>query len=363
MMPQTQICMKREFMLAARPSSKPYKKVFGSDDEGSTTASGSDHDMSGSSSSDEDFAVPTCQRVETANRGSSPGLACWLSALLGCSRRASPAEKKAAAQAHPNVPVLAPRLATTVVIQPPWRKLAKNDDAKKDGVARRSTVAIVAPQQKKAKNEGAALLMAAVVACKNDHAAAEESFLPPPGLSAPAGLKPSSYTKLPRGFTAPPGLATVGVLGPPPGLELPPAFDIVLFRRELTAILRDLANDRRAATAVLLLRAQRVPSWRQAVEFADILTRAVEEPRGGVRQSILAFAAGLAAGRPSAFEREECAAGVGIFFEEIYPELLEEVPRLQTLSMMEVVPTLRSVFMPDELCPFLPEQFQAKMYA
>lgn len=403
-------------MLAARSSGgKPHKKVFNSDDErsttGSTTASGSDHDQSSSSgiSDNEDFAMqPPGQPVpNVSDSHSTVGVTSWIGALLRCSHRAAVlVQKEPAAQVHQStaLPVLAPRLAIATtqaaVNTPPWRKLAKKDDEKKDGMPRRTAVPYVPPQRKaqqaltraveeaiskKAaepqvasdaistaaqrkktkKHEGAALLAAAVVACQQDDrssSADEAPLMRPPGLTCPR-VPASSLSSFPPGLAP---RASVATIGAPPGLAAPPqppVFDTVVFRQGLTSILRDLAKDRRAATAVLRVRSQRVPSSRQAVEFADILTRAVEEARGGVRQSVLAFAAGLAAGRPSAFEREECAAGVGSFFEEIYTELLEEVPRLQTVCMMEVVPTLRSVFTPEELCPFLPEQFHASMHA
>lgn len=195
---------------------------------------------------------------------------------------------------------------------------------------------------------------------------------PPPGLvqqdfcsaAAPGSLLPQGgllAAAVPAGFRPPPGLELPAAVAPP--MAVPPAvapvapvvFTNAMFRKELVAILKDLDQNRSAVAAVKRVRALQVPVSRQAAEFADILTRAVEEPRGMMRRPILAFAVGLAAGQPSAFERSECAAGVNIFFSEVYPELCDEVPRLSKIATSELVPMLRSVFGAEELKPFIPE--------
>lgn len=120
-------------------------------------------------------------------------------------------------------------------------------------------------------------------------------------------------------------------------------FDPGMFHRELSATLQTLSLDRNVAAAVHRIRAQCVPRWRQAPEFADILTRASEESRGPARRSAFAFAAGLAAAETSAFAKEACVEGLRVFFAEVYEELRTEVPRLSTIVTTEMVPTLRSV--------------------
>merc|ERR1719191_1603743 len=111
-----------------------------------------------------------------------------------------------------------------------------------------------------------------------------------------------------------------------------------------------------AAAAVRRIRAQQVPRELQASEFSDILTRAAEESRGVVRRISFAFAAGLLAGEPnSAFEREECAKGVQIFFDG-YQDLATEVPRLRNKLVNELTPTLQTVFSADELARIVPDE-------
>eukprot|EP00971_Amphidinium_carterae_P242191 4809048-Amphidinium_carterae.1 len=118
-----------------------------------------------------------------------------------------------------------------------------------------------------------------------------------------------------------PELMPLRVVHPPPGLPPPspanllsmrgadPAvagFDVARFRKRLVGIMRDLASSRNVAEAVRRVRAEAVPVERHAVEFADVVTRALEEFRGPVRRSYIAFAAGLAVASPSAFDRAQC---------------------------------------------------------
>jgi len=187
-------------------------------------------------------------------------------------------------------------------------------------------------------------------------------FVPPPGLSAPI----STMTMMP-----PPGLG----LGPPPGLGAPkhvPAsnapsdiqgrqegpFEPKTFRKELVATLRELSALRNVARAVRRVRAQRVPEANQAAEFADLLTRAAEEPRGAIRRLWWAFAAGLGAGVDapdgSAFTTEACRAGMETFFLDTFPDLCEEIHRLPVAAKAELVPTLRTVFSEDVMEAVLP---------
>lgn len=125
-------------------------------------------------------------------------------------------------------------------------------------------------------------------------------------------------------------------------------------------MLRDLANvTTNVAVAVRRIRAQSVPKDRQAAEFSDILTRAAEESRGVARRLAFAFAAGLAAGdQNSAFEREECATGLLLFFEG-YQDLAVEVPRLRNKLANELMPTLSTVFSGEDLARLVPEECQS----
>merc|ERR1719359_123638 len=129
----------------------------------------------------------------------------------------------------------------------------------------------------------------------------------------------------------------------------PPAFDVVAFRRALASILADLSSDKNVPAAVRRIRLQEVPVEFQAKEFADIITRIVEERRGPIRRCALAFATGLAAAEQSAFHRNACLNGIGQFFGEVYPELCNEIPRLPAIVTSELVPTLNNVFSKADL--------------
>jgi len=177
---------------------------------------------------------------------------------------------------------------------------------------------------------------------------------PPPGLVLPASMAPPGleHPMMP----APPGLEDVWQalesLNSSPLIVLPPGltheYSPKTFRKELTAILRELASSRNVAAAVRGVRVQKVPKKRQAAEFTDILTRAAEEHRGIARRLDFAFAAGLGAGSSSCFERSQCLSGLQNFFSEVYDDLCEEIPRLPIMVRSELVPTLRSV-LPSEL--------------
>lgn len=177
----------------------------------------------------------------------------------------------------------------------------------------------------------------------------------PPGLVAPPGLS------LPV-IAPPPGLEDVWESlqslsmanpGPPPGLEKE-EYSPKTFRKEVTAILRDLASTRNVAAAVRRVRAQNVPMSRQAAEFTDLLTRAAEENRGIARRLSFAFAAGLTAGDASAFNKSECLKGLRKFFSEVYDDLGDEVPRLPVIARCELVPTMQSVMASEILNEVLP---------
>lgn len=145
---------------------------------------------------------------------------------------------------------------------------------------------------------------------------------------------------------------------PAPISSIAPAFEPKIFRRELSAALRDLAADGNAAAAVRRIRAQNVPLSHQSRELTDLLTRACEVPRKAARHSAFAFAAGLAAASPSAFNRDECLAGLAVFFREVYEDLCEEVSQLPSLVEREMLPTFRNVFSEEALRELLPESLK-----
>jgi len=196
-----------------------------------------------------------------------------------------------------------------------------------------------------------------------------QHFSAPPGLTSPPGLATPCFVAppglaAPPGLSAPPGLLPPG-LAPPPGLvdelALPePAgpFEPKKFRRELVSVLKDLAQSKNVAAAVRRVRAQQVPLNRQAAETMDILTRAAEENRGNPRRLYFAFIAGLARGNPSAFEQAEVLSGIKSFFQDIYVDLCEEVPRLPSMIEAELIPTLREVFAVETVESLLPAGFK-----
>lgn len=187
-------------------------------------------------------------------------------------------------------------------------------------------------------------------------------FAPPPGLPAPTTILP------------PPGLGPA----PPPGLGAPThvaaknapsdikeregPFEPKAFRKELVATLRELSALRNVARAVRRVRAQHVPEEHQAAEFADLLTRAAEEPRGAIRRLWWAFAAGLGAGVDapdgSAFTTEACKMGMQVFFQDTFPDLCVEIHRLPVAAKAELIPTLRSVFPQDVMQAVLPTELR-----
>jgi len=134
----------------------------------------------------------------------------------------------------------------------------------------------------------------------------------------------------------------------------PAPFDLVTFRRELNSVFTDLASDKNIPGAVQRIRLQQVPIALQADQFSDILTRIVEERRGAVRRCGLAFIVGLAAAEQSAFDREECLAGIGRFFDDVYTDLCYEVHRLPAIMKSEFMPTLLNVLPASEVNKVVP---------
>jgi len=190
--------------------------------------------------------------------------------------------------------------------------------------------------------------------------------LPPPGLP-PAGLLPPSL--LPPGLPPPPGFMEL-----PPGLLFPDVKPVAAaandsyegkpvalqyspqaFRRELAKIMRELRLHKNPGLAVGQVRICGVPQQHQASEFVDILTRAAEESRGPARRTCMAFVGGLT----KAFGKKECIAGLRMFFDEVYPDLSMEVPRLRNIVMTELVPTLKVVLEDGEMSALQPSLFDA----
>jgi len=155
---------------------------------------------------------------------------------------------------------------------------------------------------------------------------------------------------------APPGLALMSKPKPavagPPGLELgtpavtgPAPYTPAAFRKEMMSIFKDLALDKNVGRAVRRVRMQNVPADRHAAEIADAVTYALEEVRGAVRRTFVAFVAGLV----SAFEREKCIEGFQYFFLIGYGDLEDEVPKLSRIVDIELLPSLQSVFTETEM--------------
>jgi len=188
-------------------------------------------------------------------------------------------------------------------------------------------------------------------------------------LVAPPGLHQIKDAVIPFRFVPPPGLPSPSNIGLPPGLELFAAereslsesvgpYNPKVFHRELVAIFRELSQSTNVAAAVRRVRQQNVPEAHQASECCDILTRAAEECRGTHRRLYFAFAAGLAKGDSSAFDKTEVMTGVQAFFSDVFEDLCEEVPRLPNIVEAELIPTLRAVFPAENINLVLPVRFR-----
>mmetsp|Transcript_36637 Transcript_36637/g.67162 ORF Transcript_36637/g.67162 Transcript_36637/m.67162 type:complete len:337 (-) Transcript_36637:239-1249(-) len=168
----------------------------------------------------------------------------------------------------------------------------------------------------------------------------ELSAMPLPIVHPPPGLPPPSTANLLSMRGADPAAAA--------------GFDVARFRKTLVGIMRDLASSRNVAEAVRRVRAEAVPVERHATEFTDVVTRALEEFRGPVRRSFIAFAAGLAVASPSAFDRAQCMIGLSMFFKDIYSDLCSEVAHLPSIIQNEFKPAMLTVFPRSLLDGILP---------
>jgi len=160
---------------------------------------------------------------------------------------------------------------------------------------------------------------------------------PPPGLPLPTDFQ--SPNKLHNGFRPPPGLDAPSHL-----LPVVQEYHVQGFRREANKILKELKLHKNVGLAVSQIRLQGVPVHRQAAEFADLLTMALEETRGPARRVCVAFIGGLT----KAFAVPQCIAGLETFFVEIYEDLRIEVPDLSKRIASELLPTLKSLLDVDD---------------
>lgn len=153
-------------------------------------------------------------------------------------------------------------------------------------------------------------------------------------------------------------VSDASVLAPAASASVP-AYTPAGFRKQIVSMMKELAQHRNTAVAVGNIRELCIPQELQAAEFADVLTRTMEERNGPLRRTYVAFVAGLVAGSPkSAFCKKQCLSGLTDFFTEAYEELAAEVPRLDKLAQCELVPTLRGVFSNAELKTILPLNLQ-----
>jgi len=94
-----------------------------------------------------------------------------------------------------------------------------------------------------------------------------------------------------------------------------------------------------------------VPLKFQTTEFSNLLTRIAEERCGASRRVMFAFCASLAG---KTFDRDMCADGIKSFFDDVYEDLCEEVPRLPEILKNEFVPTMYATIDASKLNKILP---------
>jgi len=139
---------------------------------------------------------------------------------------------------------------------------------------------------------------------------------------------------------------------PPKEVQQPNApFDLRTFRRQLNEVLKELGATRDTVSALHRLGGLQVPLKFQTNEFSNLLTRVAEERCGASRRVMFAFCASLAG---KTFDRDMCANGIKSFFDDVYEDLHEEVPRLPDILKNEFVPTMRATIDADKLNKILP---------
>lgn len=134
-------------------------------------------------------------------------------------------------------------------------------------------------------------------------------------------------------------------------------FNAVAFHRVLSIVLRGLNSDGDVAVAVQKIHEQKVPQNQQAKEYADLLTRVCEISRKAVRTSAFGLAAGLVV-EPGVFDLAECLKGLRMFFDEVYPDLCEEVSNLGIIVRTEMLPSLQASFPSSHLEVLLPPELR-----
>jgi len=179
-----------------------------------------------------------------------------------------------------------------------------------------------------------------------------KAFNPPPGLEHPSQGLPAQNNAKPAPQVQPRYFPTTQ-------LEVVP-YSRKAFRKEMVAIFNDIRQARTASLngAVHRVRAQSVPKEDQPALFSEMMTRAVEEMSGPGRRLCMAFVTGVAAGSPSAFDKECCLKGIKLFFTEVYDGLMDEVPKLPTRVEREFLPAFRTAFSVQELNEALPSRLR-----
>jgi len=129
------------------------------------------------------------------------------------------------------------------------------------------------------------------------------------------------------------------------------SFDLRAFRRELTEVMKELGASRDTARARRRFDGVKVPANLQATEFSNLVTRVAEERCSASRRAMFAFVAGLAG---NVFDKELCTVGIKAFFDDVYDDLCEEVPRLPEILKSELVPTMRAALPTGTLYKILP---------
>jgi len=136
-------------------------------------------------------------------------------------------------------------------------------------------------------------------------------------------------------------------------------FQPKLFHRELSRIVRELCSSLDVAAAVGAIEGQAVPLQHQQREFVDILTRACEISSSPARLATFSMAAALADDEFPIFDRKASLVGVRTFFQEVYADLCDEIPKLKAILRMEMIPTLKAAFPPNAIDAILPREFRS----
>jgi hypothetical protein len=187
------------------------------------------------------------------------------------------------------------------------------------------------------------------------HRSSKKASSPKETPASPSGKKalaskPHSATSSPKAASSPvaasPKTCSSAESSPRTG-----PFDLRAFRRELTDVMKELGATRDTVRARGRFAGLKVPANLQASEFSNLLTRVAEERCSATRRAMFAFVAGLAG---SVFDKDKCAEGIKSFFDDIFDDLCEEVPRLPEILKTELVPTIRAALPTGSLSKILP---------